>query len=170
MVGALAPSRIDVAAAICASVFVAVLALAAYWDPRIRVLHVFESLPYLLAAVLCLRRRTFGYALGFVGGVFWLWTAGFLSTFIRNGFERLEMLFRTGAVDRPDVLIAVPAAMATAGLALCCVLGYARLPNKSWRDAAVLGAAVLVIPAFFLGIFAAFMPQYLRLFSGLLSK
>ena len=166
----MAPTKTDVAAAVCAGVFVVILAVAAYWDPRIRVLHVFESLPYLLAAALCLRRRTFGYALGFVGGVFWLWTAGFLSTFIRNGFERLEMLFRTGAVDRPDVLIAVPAAMATAGLALCCVLGYAQLPNKSWRDAAVLGAAVLAIPAFFLGIFAAFMPQYLRLFSGLLNR
>lgn len=147
-----------------------ILAVAAYWDPAIRVLHIFESVPYLLAAGFCLRRNTFGYALGLVGGVFWIWMAGFLSTFIRNGFERLEMLFRTGAVDRPDVLIAVPAAMATAGLALCCVLGYARRPNKSWRDAAVLGAAVLAIPAFFLGIFAAFMPQYLRLFSGLLNK
>jgi hypothetical protein len=151
-------------------VFVVILAVAAYWDPAIRVLHVFESVPYLLAAGFCLRRNTFGYALGLVGGVFWIWMAGFLSTFIRNGFERLEMLFRTGAVDRPDVLIAVPAAMATAGLALCCVLGYARRPNKSWRDAAVLGAAVLAIPAFFLGIFAAFMPQYLRLFSGLLNR
>jgi len=29
---------------------------------------------------------------------------------------------------------------------------------------------VLAIPAFFLGIFAAFMPQYLRLFSGLLNR
>lgn len=166
----MAATRTDIVAAICAGVFVVILAVATYWDPSIRVLHVFESLPYLLAAGLCLRRNTFGYALAFVGGAFWLWMAGFQSTFIRNGFERLEMLLRTGSVDRPDILIAVPAALATAGLALCSVVGYARLPKKSWRDVVALGAAVLVVPAFFLGIFAAFAPQYLRLFSGLLNR
>jgi hypothetical protein len=81
------PNRIDVIAAICAAAFIAVLAVSAYWDRGIRVLHVFESLPYLLAAVLCLRRKKLGYALGVASGVFWLWTAGFLTTFIRNGFE-----------------------------------------------------------------------------------
>ena len=85
-------SGIDVAAAVSAAVFIAVLAVTAYWDPSIRVLHVFESLPYLLAAVLCLRQSKLGYALGFVSGAFWLWTGGLLTTFIRNGFERLEML------------------------------------------------------------------------------
>ena len=27
------------------------------------------------------------YPLGFASGAFWLWTAGFLTTFVRNGFE-----------------------------------------------------------------------------------
>lgn len=163
-------NRIDLAAAICAAGFIVVLAVAAYWDPSIRVLHVFEALPYLLAATLCLRRNPFGYALGFAGGVFWLLMGGLASTFIRNGFERLEMLLRTGAVDRPDVLIAVPAAVATAGLALCSIAGYARLPNKSWRDVMALGVAMVGVPAFYAGIFAVFKPQYLGLFSRLVSR
>jgi hypothetical protein len=163
-------NKIDVTAAICAAIFIAVLAVSAYWDRSIRVLHVFESLPYLLAAVLCLRRNKLGYALGLASGVFWLWTAGFLTTFIRNGFERLEMLLRTGSVDRPDILIAVPAAVATAGLALSSVLGYARLPNKSWRDSAALGTAVVLVPGFFIAIFAAFAPQYLQMFRGLVNR
>src|SRR6266513_5857450 len=103
--------KTDFAAAACSVIFIAMLAVAAYWDPTIRVLHVFESLPYFAAAALCLRHNRFGYALGVVSGAFWLWTAGFLTTFVRNGFERLAMLIRTGAVDRFDILIAVPAAI-----------------------------------------------------------
>jgi hypothetical protein len=160
----MASDRGDVAAAICAGVFVVILAVAAYWDASIRLLHVFEALPYVLAAVLSLRKNTFGYALGLVGGVFWLWMGGFRTTFVHNGFERLAMLVRTGSVDRLDILIAVPAALATAGLALCSLLGYARLPHKSRRDAVTLGGALLGVPAFFLAIFALFKPQYLRLF------
>ena len=164
------PNRTDITAAICAVVFIVVLAVSAYWDRSIRVLHVFESLPYLLAAVLCLRRNKIGYALGLVSGAFWIWTAGFLTTFIRNGFERLAMLLRTGSVDRPDIFIAVPAAVAATGLALWSVLGYARLTNKSWRDSAVLGAVVVMIPAFFIAIFAALAPQYLQMFRGLVNR
>src|SRR5262245_9834553 len=164
------PNRTDITAAICAVVFISVLAVSAYWDRSIRVLHVFESLPYLLAAVLCLRRNKLGYALGLVSGAFWIWTAGFLTTFIRNGFERLAMLLGTGSVDRPDVFIAVPAAVAAAGLALSSVVGYACLPNTSWRDSATLGAAVDLITPSFVFIFAAFAPQYLQMVRGLVNR
>src|SRR4029078_10829506 len=99
------PGRSDIGAAVCAAAFVVVLAVSAYWDPRIRVLHVFEALPYLLAAVLCVRSRKAGYALGIAGGAFWIWCRGFLTTFVRNGFERLNLLIRTGSVDRADILI-----------------------------------------------------------------
>src|SRR6266699_3875016 len=124
--GSLMPHKTDAAAALCSLVFISVLAVAAYWDRTIRILHVFESLPYLLAAVLCLRQSKLGYALGMVSGVFWLWMAGFLTTFVRNGFERLDILVRSGSIDRPDILIAVPAAVATAGLVLFSGAGYAR--------------------------------------------
>jgi hypothetical protein len=116
-----------------------------------------------------LRKSTLGYAVGFVSSVFWLWMAGSLTTFVWNGFQRVAMLMRTGAVDRPDVLIAAPAAMATAVLALSSIAGYARLPGKSWRDAAIIAAALVLVPAYFLAIFAAFMPQYLEMFRRLLS-
>jgi hypothetical protein len=35
--------------------FTVIIDIAAYWDCAIRVLHVFESLPHMAAAVLCLR-------------------------------------------------------------------------------------------------------------------
>ena len=61
---------IEAAAAVCAASFIVVLAVSAYWDPSIRVLHVFEAVPYAAAGVLCLRQNKLGYALGFVGGPF----------------------------------------------------------------------------------------------------
>src|SRR5437773_859822 len=133
-------NKIDVAAAICSASFIVILGIAGCLDRSIIVLHVFESLPYFIAATLSLRRSKCGYALGTASGAFWLWTAGFLTTFIRNGFERLVILIRTGLMDRFDIVIAVPAAIATAGLVLFSVAGYANLPNKSWRDAGVFFA------------------------------
>ena len=60
-------------------------------------LHVFESLPFIVAALLCLRQQKFGYMLGAAAGAFWLWTAGTLTTFVRrNGFERVAILLGTG--------------------------------------------------------------------------
>jgi len=155
---------IDVAAALCAAAFIVVLAIAAYWDPSIRVLHVFEAFPYLLAAILCLRHASSGYALGVVSGCFWLWTAGCRTTFVRNGFEQFGEFLRTGTVHRADILIAAPAALATAGLVIFSAVGYARIPNKSSRDLGRLALAVVTVPLFFLLIFAVFAPRYLALF------
>ena len=162
--------KTDLAAAACSMTFVVILGIAAFWDRNIRVLHVFESLPYLIAATLSLRQSKFGYALGVASGAFWLWTAGFLTTFIRNGFERLATLIRTGSVDRLDILIAVPAAIATGGLVLFSVAGYASLPKKSWHDSGLLLAASVLVSLFFVVIFAAFAPQYLGMFQGILKK
>ena len=162
-------AKVNLAIDICSGMFIIVLALAAYWDRSIRVLHVVEALPYLVAAALCFRYSKFGYALGFSGGVFWLWTAGTLTTFVRNGFEQLVMLVRTGHVDRPDIIIAVPAARATAGLVLFSLFGYVLLP-KRWSDVVIFVLALLLVTGFFVGIFAAFAPQYLGIFTQLFLK
>ena len=160
------PNKAGVAAALCSLVFIGVLAISAYWDRSIRILHVFESLPYLLTAVLCLRRKKSGYALGIVSGAFWLGMAGLRTTFVRNGFEQLDILVRTGAIDRPDVLIAVPAAVSTAGLSLLSAVGYARRPDRSWQDVKPFAAAIVGVPVFFVALFAVWAPQYLALFKA----
>jgi hypothetical protein len=157
-------SALDIAAAVCAAIFIVVLAVSAVLDATIRVLHVFEALPYLLAAILVLRQHKFGYALGFASGGFWLLTATWRTSFVRNGFERLL----SADWSRPDLLIAVPAALSTGGLALFGLLGYARLRNKSARDVLLFVAAFVGIVLFFYGIFAAFQPRYLALFRGIL--
>jgi hypothetical protein len=162
--------KTDTAVVVCSIAFIVVLGVAAYWDPTIRVLHGFEAIPYAATAVLCRRRNRLGYPLGFASGAFWLWTAGLLTTFVRNGFERLAMLVRTGTVDRLDILIAVPAALATGGLALFSVLGYLQRSEKSTRDALSFLAAFAIVSVFFVAIMAAFAPRYLGMFTPVVQR
>jgi hypothetical protein len=158
---------IDALAAGCAAAFIVILGISAYWDRTIRALHVFESLPFIVAALLCLRQHKFGYMLGAVSGAFWLWMAGTLTTFVRNGFGRVAMLLRTGHVDRPDILIAAPAACVTAGLVVFSLWGYSRARNKTWSDLGLFVAATGAVAGFFVAIVAAFAPQYLGMFKHL---
>ncbi len=91
--------------------------------------------------------------------------AGTRTTFVRNGFERVAMLLRTGHVDRWDQFIAAPAALATAGIVAFSVWGYLRARGKASTDVVLLAVAFGVVAGFFLAIFVAFAPQYLALFS-----
>jgi hypothetical protein len=93
--------------------------------------------------------------------------AGTLTTFVHNGFERLAILLRTGQADRPDLLIAAPAAIFTAGLAAFSFWGYGRLRNKSWSDLGLFVGALAGVAAFFIAIFSVFAPQYLGMFKRL---
>jgi hypothetical protein len=160
----------DRLAAGCAICFIIVLAIGAYWDPAIRVLHVFEAIPYGIAAIFCLRHSKAGYMLGAASGGFWLWMAGTLTTFVRNGFERVAMLIQLGHVDRWDVFMAAPAAVATGGLVLCSLWGYFRLGSKSARDVLGFLGAFAAVAAYFLVLFWLFAPQYLRMFAPLFSR
>lgn len=153
---------------ISAALFVVVLAVSAWFDSAIRLLHIFEAIPFLLAPWLCQRKPKLGYALAFASGAFWIWTAGFLTTFIGNGFERVIMLIKTGTVDRPDILLAVPGFIGTFGLVVFSLIGYWRLTNKSWKDFLLLLAMALLVFAFFILIFAGFAPQYLGMFRGII--
>jgi hypothetical protein len=161
---------VDRLAAGCAAIFIVVLAISAYWDPSIRVLHVFEALPYGLAAILSLRGSKLGYLLGIASGAFWLWMAGTLTSFVRNGFERVVMLVTTGQVNRWDQFIAAPAALATGGLVVFSLWGYSRLRSKGAQDLAIFVVVLAVVAMFFLTIIWFFAPQYLPLFNRLIGR
>jgi len=161
-------TNVDRLAAGCAAMFILVLAIAAYWDSSIRVLHVFEALPYAVAAILGLRQHKLGYLLGAASGAFWLWMAGTLTSFVRNGFERLTMLVTTGHVDRWDQFIAAPAALSTGGLVVFSLWGYARLRSRVPADLAVFVVVLALVAAFFIMIFWLFAPQFLGLFNRIL--
>jgi hypothetical protein len=93
-----------------------------------------------------------------------------LTTFVRNGFERVAILLRTGHVDRLDVLIAAPAVSVTGGLVLFSLWGYFRTRNKSRSDLGLFAMAMAVVAGFFVAIFAALTPQYLGMFRHIVGR
>lgn len=153
-----------------AGLFVIVLIISAILDKSIRVLHSIEALPYIIGPIFCLKRSKMGYAISFASGAFWFWSATFLTSFVRNGFEQLYGLIRTGAVARFDILIAVPAAIGTGGMAICALTGYLRLPGKSIKDSWLFLSALVLITGFFLAIFKLLAPNYLEMFRGIFFK
>jgi hypothetical protein len=64
----------------------------------------------------------------------------------------------TGHVDRWDIFIAVPAAVGAGGLALCSVLSYLRLTDKSRMDAVRFLARLYSSPAFSSSVFGSSRP------------
>lgn len=153
----------NIAAAICAFVFILVLGVSAFFDPTIRLLHLAEALPYLAAAILTLRGKKLGMIIGFASGALWVTISATRTTFIGAGFQQLAILLHTGSLPRPDLFIAVPAALSTAGLALFSLISYSALRNRGWRDLAGYAGAVVGMLLFFAAIFAAFQPRYLPL-------
>ena len=149
-------------------VFIIILAIAAFWDPTIRVLHVFEALPYVAVAFLCVRQSKVGYAFGVAGGALWLWMAWGLTTFVKNGFQMFALSIRTHQLHRPDLLIAIPAWASMLALAVLSIWGYSRLAHKSFRDLVIFILAFVAITAFYLAIFAAFTPRYLEMYRPVL--
>jgi hypothetical protein len=160
-------SAIQRAIALSSALFIAMLAVSAWFDSSIRWLHVFEALPYAAAPWLCRTKPKFGFILSFAAGIFWIWTAGFLTRFVRGGFERLITLVQTGHVDRPDILLAVPAFLGTLGMAVFALIGYSRLENKKPKDFLVFLGAFIGILIFFIAISAAFTPRFLEIFDRL---
>jgi hypothetical protein len=152
------------------ALFVAVLAISAYLEKSIRILHLFEAIPYLLVPWIFKRNPKVGSALAFASGAFWIWTAGFLTTFVRNGFERVGMLIETGTVDRPDILLAVPAFIGTMSMVIIGLTGYSRVHKKSLSDLRLFPGMFLLIFIYFILIFYAFAPQYLGMFGIVLSR
>jgi hypothetical protein len=91
------------------SVFVAVLALSAYWEKDIRWLHFFQAWMYIATMALVIVGSPWGHFIGVSAAAFWDYSTIFGTTFFFNGLEQLSIWVRTGHLARPDILIAVPA-------------------------------------------------------------
>jgi hypothetical protein len=148
-----------------AALFVGVLFVSAVMDPTIRILHTFESIPYIALAATARRRRSkFTYAFAFGAGAVWLWCGAWLTTFVKNGFQTLALSVSSGQVHRPDLLIAIPAALSTGGLVLFGILGYARVQRRSLLDGLVFLGWFMAIWGYYLAIFATTAPRFLQMF------
>ena len=143
--------------------FIVILALAAVFDPSIRVLHFLEAFIYVAVIVLARRKSAWGYGAGCLFAAFWNWVNLVHTTFIKAGVLELARLLQTGHLRRPDLFIAVFAAAAHFVLIGACLVAYFQLRPRSFRDVVkfwlggVLAIAYLVVIIVFTG------PQYIPL-------
>jgi hypothetical protein len=150
----------------CAFVFL--LGLSAYWEADIRWLHFFQAWMYIGTIALCLRGSRWGQFIGFSAAGLWDYANVFTTTFFFNGLQQLSQWMHTGHLERPDLLIAVPAWSANLLVVIGCVWAYSRQPEKSLRDIAKLCLTFALTTGFFAASMALFQPRYLAMFPKLL--
>jgi hypothetical protein len=148
--------------------FIAVLGVSAYWEADIRWLHFFQAWMYLATIVLSFRRSRWGYFIGISAAGLWDYTNIFVTTFLYNGLQRLAEWIHTGHLQRPDLLIAIPAWLSNFAVIAGCIWGYLRLRDKSWSDAGKLVLTFALTTGFFALDMYVFQPRYLGIFPRLL--
>ena len=151
-----------------ASFFVLVLAVSAYWEADIRWLHFFQAWMYLATIALSFHRKRWGYFIGISAAGLWDYTNIFATTFLYNGLQRLSEWIHTGHLQRPDLLIAIPAWLSNFAVIVGCVWGYLQLRGKSWNDAGKLVLTFALTTGFFALDMYLFQPRYLGIFPRLL--
>jgi len=149
-------------------IFILVLAVSAFWEADIRWLHFFQAWMYIAAIALSLRGSRWGYFIGISAAGLWDYSTIVANTFFVNGLQQLSHWIRTGHLQRPDLLIAVPAWFANLIVVVGCVWAYSRLPRKSLADVGNLLVAFALATGFFAIDMALFQPRYLAIFPRLL--
>jgi len=150
------------------SVFVAALALSAYWEKDIRWLHFFQAWMYIAATTLVIVGSRWGHFVGISAAAFWDYSTIFGTTFFFNGLEQLSIWVRAGHLARPDILIAVPAWIANLLVVAGCLWSYFQRREKPRSDIARFLVTFALTTGFFALDMAIFQPRYLSIFPRLL--
>ena len=151
-----------------ASFFILVLGVSASWEADIRWLHFFQAWMYIAAIALCLRRNRWGYFIGASAAGLWDYANIFATTFFFNGLQQLSQWIHTGHLERPDLLIAIPAWFSNLFVVIGCFWGYSRRPGKALGDAGKFLLTFALTTGFFALDMFLFQPRYLGLFPRML--
>jgi hypothetical protein len=151
-----------------AGFFILVLAVSAFWEADIRWLHFFQAWMYVATIALSLRANKWGYFIGISAAGLWDYANIVATTFFLNGMQQLSQWMHTGHLQRPDLLIAVPAWFSNLLVVIGCLWGYSRLSRKSLGDAGRLLLAFALTTGFFALDMFLFQPRYLGLFPRML--
>jgi hypothetical protein len=151
-----------------ASFFILVLAVSAYWQADIRWLHFFQAWMYVATIVLSLRRNPWGYFIGLSAAGLWDYANVFATTFTFNGIGELSRWIHTGHLERPDLLIALPAWLSNFLVVAGCLWAYSRVRVKRLGDLGKFLATFALTTGFFALDMALFQPRYLGIFPQLL--
>ena len=140
--------------------FILISALAAYLEPDVRALHLYEWLIYLAVMVLALKHGKWGYGIGISTAAFWLGLSLFGTTFLRDGVENWAGFLKTGHITSAMAVVAVPAAISQLLLIVCCIWAYGRIKNKQWSDLEILVGSALISVVYLAGVVALFWPRF----------
>lgn len=151
-----------------ASFFILVLAVSAFWEADIRWLHFFQAWMYIAAITLGLRRNRWGYFIGISAAGLWDYANIVATTFFFSGLQQLSLWIHTGHLERPDLLIAVPAWFSNLAVVIGCLWEYSRLSGKSLSDAGKFLLTFVLTTGFFALDMLVFQPRYLGLFPRML--
>jgi hypothetical protein len=151
-----------------AGVFIAVLAVSAYWEADIRWLHFFQAWMYIATIVLSLRGNRWGYFIGISAAGFWDYTNIFATSFFWNGLQQASRWIHAGHLARPDLLIAVPAWFSNLLVIIGCVWAYLRQGEKRASDIVKFVVCLALTTGFFAADMKIFQPRYLGPFPRLL--
>ncbi|HEY0780821.1 MAG TPA: hypothetical protein VGE98_00085 [Thermoanaerobaculia bacterium] len=142
-----------------AAFFIVALVVSAVFDPKIRVLHFLQALIYVAVIVLVRRERAWGFGAGFTIALFWNYTNLFVTNFIPAGCGVLLTLLRTGRLTRPDLLVAVIAALGHFAMIVGCLVCFLRRRPRLREWAEFLAGGFLAV-AYFVLIIVTTGPQY----------
>jgi len=151
-----------------ACVFIFILAVSAFWEADIRWLHFFQAWMYVATIVLGFRGTRWGYFIGISTAGLWDYANIVATTFFFNGVQQLSQWIHTERLERPDLLIAVPAWFSNLFVIIGCLWAYSRLPRKTIGDVGRLVLTFALTTGFFALDMALFQPRYLGLFPRML--
>lgn len=148
--------------------FIFVLGLSAFWEADIRWLHFFQAWMYIATILLSISRNRWGYFIGISAAGLWNYSTIFANTFFYNGLQQLSQWIHTGQLERPDLIISVPAWISNLAVIVGCIWAYVQLSRKSARDLGRFFLAFALTTGFFALDMLLFQPRYLAVFPRLL--
>jgi hypothetical protein len=154
--------------AVTSAGFVFILALSAFFDHSIIVLHFFQALQYLVIVALAARANRWGYFIGISVSAFWDYGGMFVNSFVESGWRALMTSIHSGVLAKPDQIIAVFAFGFHLLLVVAAAVAYFRLERRYASDWGRLAASFAGAIGYFIAIVALFQPRYLVMVPRLL--
>lgn len=126
-------------------IFLTALAVSAYLDPRLRILHAFQALIYVAVVVLARRNNPLGFGMGAIMAVAWNCLNLLVTHLIQTGAEQLLSLIRTGHTDRPVSIMVAIGGLGHVLLLIGCVVDFLELRPRVSQWGQFFGGGLLAI-------------------------
>ena len=116
--------------------FLLALIISAWMIPELRLLHIFQALPYLAMMVLTRKKSPWGFGLAVFMAATWNGISLFVSRLMQAGAAQLLHFVRTGRANQPDTLVVLFGGLAHFLLIAAALVGflYLRPGLKQWAQ------------------------------------